>query len=568
MKNLYSLLFWFFPFCVGAQIVDTTSVVRQVDSLLKINNRLRKEGKFQEALPYAEASLDLAEKRLGRTHLRCGWAWNNLGMTYVGMGNYEHSESSFLKSLSIKQKCLGIEHDDCAMTMSNLANAYMDIGRFESAEPLYLKAKDIWEKLWGKAHIRYGWGMNNLGYLYDKMGLYETAAAYYLEALEIKGNALGKENDDYALTLSNLGNVYLQLGLLKSAEPLYLEARDIWGKVWGKDHIRYGWALNNLGWLYMHIESYETAEQFMLEALKVKENSVGAGHPDYATSLENLGVLYMWMGRFDAAEELLFKTQNIRTNILGVEHPDYKSSLLNLAFLYWKIGRFQDAEPLLLEASTLQRSLLLKFSRHLTERELSSHVRLLIKDYDQQFSFAHTCDDNNARLNIACFDNALFYKGFMLSAVSQMRHLALSDAASASLYELLTSYHRNLAQQYALPIAERSSSNIANLEAKANALEKELTAKVAGFGKAQRQVNWKEVQSKLQPGDAAVEFVHYIYCTPDLTDSVIHSALVLRPGDTAPHFVPLFEEKSLDSFLQTQGERRAEYVYNLYSIDE
>lgn len=165
----------------------------------------------------------------------------------------------------------------------------------------------------------------------------------------------------------------------------------------------------------------------------------------------------------------------------------------------------------------------------------------LIKDYDQQFSFAQKSKDNNTSLNIACFDNALFYKGFLLSAVSQMRHLALSDETSARLYELLTSCHRNLAQQYALPVAERNSANITNLEAKANTLEKELTAKVAGFGKAQRQVNWKEVQSQLQPSDAAVEFVHYIYCTPDLTDSVVYSALVLRPGNTSPHFIPLFE---------------------------
>lgn len=170
MRIYYFLLFVLVPFCVGAQIVDTTSVVRQVDSLLEFNNSLRKEGKFLEALSYAEASLALAEKNLGRTHLRCGWASINLGMTYAGIGNYELSESAFLKSLSIKQKCLGSEHDDCAMTMSNLANAYMDIGRFRSAELLYLKAKDIWEKVWGKEHIRYGWGMNNLGYLYNKNG--------------------------------------------------------------------------------------------------------------------------------------------------------------------------------------------------------------------------------------------------------------------------------------------------------------------------------------------------------------------------------------------------------------
>ena len=53
-----------------------------------------------------------------------------------------------------------------------------------------------------------------------------------------------------------------------------------------------------------------------------------------------------------------------------------------------------------------------------------------------------------------------------------------------------------------------------------------------------------------------------------MTDTTIYAALVLRPGDEMPRFIPLFQEKQLDSLLQTSGARRADYVNGLYTIDE
>ena len=101
------------------------------------------------------------------------------------------------------------------------------------------------------------------------------------------------------------------------------------------------------------------------------------------------------------------------------------------------------------------------------------------------------------------------------------------------------------------------------LTEKANTLEKELARTVSGFGESARQINWQEVQSKLQPGEAAVEFVHYQFFNPERTDSTMYAALLLRPGH-APLFISLFEEKSLDALLKKEGTRRAEYVNHLY----
>ena len=73
------------------------------------------------------------------------------------------------------------------------------------------------------------------------------------------------------------------------------------------------------------------------------------------------------------------------------------------------------------------------------------------------------------------------------------------------------------------------------------------------------------MQAALQVNEATVEFIHYNFYDPDLTDSVFYAALVLRPGDEQPHFVPLFEEKQLQALLEEQPIDKKAYLNQLYA---
>ena len=129
----------------------------------------------------------------------------------------------------------------------------------------------------------------------------------------------------------------------------------------------------------------------------------------------------------------------------------------------------------------------------------------------------------------------------------------------------LKAYNRRLANEYTKPLEERIG--VAELEEKANTLEKELTRSVAGFGEALQQVTWQEVQQQLQPRAASVEFVHFRFTNPEPTDSVLYAAVVLK-NSGSPQLITLFEEKSLDSLFEHHQERRSDYVNDLYSITD
>ena len=514
-----------------------------VNSLANLYNVM---GQYEKAEPLYLESKAIREKAFGKDHPNYASSLNNLAVLYKTMGQYEKAESLYLESKTIREKSMGKEHPNYASCLNNLAVLYYAMGQYEKAEPLYLKSKAIWEKALGKEHPDYASSLNNLANLYYAMGQYEKAETLYLESKAIREKALGKEHPEYARSLNNLADLYKTMGQYEKAETLYLESKAIREKALGKEHPSYAASLNGLANLHYDMGQYKKAEPLYLESKAIREKALGKEHPEYARSLNNLANLYRDMGQYEKSEPLNLESIAIREKVLGKQHPGYAKSLKSIALLYWSMGQYEKAEPFFLELSTVNRHLIEKILCNLSERELNNYLNTFSERQGQTLSFTQI--SGRVKATLACYDNTLFYKGFLFNASSHINNLAQHDTAAIRLHNLLKSYHRRLAAEYAKPIAERKS--VEELEAKANTAEKELVRTVAGYGEAIRQVNWQEVQSALKPGEAAIEFVHYNFYTPDPTDSVMYAALVLRPGDTQPAFIPLLEERQLTPLLR------------------
>ncbi|MBI5915103.1 MAG: CHAT domain-containing protein [Bacteroidetes bacterium] len=534
-------------------------------SLNNLANLYADMGNFEKAEPLYLESKAIYEKVLGKEHPEYTQCLGNLAILYQDMGNYEKAELLYFEAKSIYEKNLGKEHPEYASILNNLGILYFSMGNYEKAEPLYLEAKDIREKVLGMEHPKYAGSLNELGILYQEMGNYEKSEPLFLKAKAIYEKTLGKDHPRYANSLNNLGIFYWRLGNYEKAEPLYLEAKAIREKVLGMEHPDYGWSLNNLGLLYHDMGNYEKAETLYLEAIAIFEKNHGKQHPDYAVSLDNLALLYQDKGNYEKAETLYLESKAIYEKTLGKEHTAYVANLHKLASVYNKLSNFDKSVSLYAEAANLDQFLFTRALHHLSEQELNQYLLKFRENQDRIFSFAQLAP-NPTRIISIFYNNNLFYKGFLLNSVNQIKRLALADSISTEKFHLLKSFDIRLAAEYVKPIAERQ--HLEELEGKANSIEKDLVRTVAGFGEAQQQVNWQEIQARLKPDETAVEFVSYNYYNPKFTDSTMYAALLLRPGDSSPHFIPLFEEKSLDSLLQTQGERRAEYVSNLYSLAE
>ena len=525
-------------------------------------------GNYELAEDYFLEANRIWQSLFGIEHLNYAGGLNNLGILYMDMGHLESAAILLEKTYEIRKIIKGEKSQETAASLGNLGILYKRMGKYKEAEEKYLQAKKIWEETVGKEHVSYIKEIGNLGVLYIQLGLYDLAEANLTEAKILQLKINGKDNQEFVNILTSLGLLYLSTGNHELAEQEFKEAKEIWFEIHGNRHPYYASILGNLGIVYFESQKYELAEKVFTESREIWLEIFGKQSDDYAFNTYNLGHLYEKMGKIDLAESYLIEANEIIQEINGFKHPSVGKLMYGLANFYWRKNSNRLASEYIRKSLTLQNYLITEACKHLSEKELYSNVKLYEKKKDGLFSFISTPGadfvplDTLQAFKSLCYDNSLLHKGFLLNAALKVRNIPAADSTANAKYNSLLSYHRRLAAEYAKPIAERQ--NVAELEEKANALEKELVRTVAGYGDAIRQVEWPEVRDALQPGEAAVEFVHYDYYTPDPTDSVMYAALVLRPGDEAPRFIPLFEEKELQALLQENPRDKKAYLNELY----
>jgi len=521
-----------------------------------------RSGDYEGAEPLFQEAIAIREKALGKESADYARGVANLANLYLSVCKYEKTEPLQLESCAILKKTLGERNILYATSLNNLATTYLQMGDFEKAESLYIESRNTFEAASGTEHPDYALCLHNLANLYRTLGNYEKAEPLHIASVGILEKRVGKEHPDYAQAVFHIGYLYSNMGDYRKSEVLFIEAQAIWEKTFGKEHPEYAMCIHNLASSYQYMGDYAKAETLCLESKAIRAKVFGETSRHYAISLNNLGGVYLEVGQHEKAESLHAEAKRIQEKTVGKNHSEYTGSLQNLTNVHCAAGNFTVASTYLREAFSIEKSLLLKSTRHLSERELASYTAKFAEGLTLGYSLAHFQPD----ISGPCYDNALFHKGFLLGTSSRVSNLAGKDPATIEQFNLLKSYNRRLAAEYSKPIAERKG--VAELEAKANDLEKELTRTVAGYGEAMQQVKWQDVQAALRPGEVAVEFVHCRFWNRKQTDSVMYAALVLRHGAGEPLFVPLFEEKQLETLLQRGSQPYEAYIKNLYAHRE
>ena len=98
---------------------------------------------YDEAIPYLEKAVELAEKEIGADHPTIATLLNNLGALYFAQSNYEEAEEPYTRALEIWQKALGPDHLNVAQGLENYALLQRRTGRIEEAEKSLARAKAI-----------------------------------------------------------------------------------------------------------------------------------------------------------------------------------------------------------------------------------------------------------------------------------------------------------------------------------------------------------------------------------------------------------------------------------------
>lgn len=515
---------------------------------------------------------ELFRKVYGERNPEYATLLNNMGYYYFETGDYKKAEVCLEKAIVIDRDNFGEEHPSNIPLLNSRANIKMAIGDPKTAEEDLLKAVKIAEQHYGPQHPDYAAALNNLATLYRSLGNYDLAKNCYERSLELRKKIYGEKHQEYAVSLNNLGALYLSLATdakdqrsmqqnAQIAIDYFKQAAHIDSIALGADHADLAGHLNNLAEAYRLTNQAEEAEKNYLQSIAIEQKHFGEFYSGTAVSYHNLALLYAGMNQFPKAEEYAMKSIRVFEKNFGPGSHAAASVTASLAYIY----EMQDKNPAALEQYTLAGKINSDILKHnfsfLSENEKEKFLAS-VDLYDDMFStFAVKYGKDNPGVYAQVYENTLRNKGILFRSGTHMREVVFSsgDTTLVNIYERWNNLKKSLADVYALP-AEKRNANPAEIEEKANTLEKELVSKTGTQN--EQEADWKEIQKTLQPGQAAIEFIEFVY--NDEQKKNIYCALVLKPGMEHPRMVVLFEKDSLEKALGKFGANNYEYVTGVY----
>jgi CHAT domain-containing protein/Flp pilus assembly protein TadD len=511
---------------------------------------------YEKAGPLYVQAITIRKKVLGQNHPDYATSINNLASHFLDIGEYEKAEPLYLQAIDIVQQGPDKSNTDYIRFLNNVAFLYMLMGKYDFAEPLFLNLKEAQRKVFGEKDPSYATSLSNLGTIYFKTGQFEKAETLFLQAKEIRKKAMGEEHPDFASSLVNLAVLYETKNLYRKAEALEVEAKEIYYKVYGEAHPDYANSVNNLALVYQDMGEYEKAGQLFRESAAIRKKILGENHPDYAVSLNNLAYCYADLGQYDTAEKYFIQTKELMKRTLGEDHPNYVVALNNLSELYIKTGQFKKAEPILLQAGKMVQQNMLNTFTVFSESEKNIYLKANMAVFENSNTILYRYKIVSPEMVVNNFNLQLVLKSVSLADTKNMMESLLNspDSSIRKLFFVWMGNRNLLARQYSLPAASRRS-DLEKIEEQAEAQEKELNRLSSEFRDQQSAflVSIKDIQKKLQPGEAAIEFVRFQLYNKKWTDSIMYAAYVVTKTDSLPVFVPLCEEKQLEKYFALTG---------------
>ncbi|MBK6701963.1 MAG: CHAT domain-containing protein [Saprospiraceae bacterium] len=535
-----------------------------LNGISKLAILYRDMGRYDEAEPLYLIVVKGREKQSGNQSIDYASALNNLGNFYWRMGRFSKAEQIHLTALSIRLNKLGINHPDYASSLNNLGLIYVALGEFEKASPYYHESIKIRESKLGKNHPDYATGLMNYAILCKNIGSYKKAEQLHLEAKSILLASEGDKSLNYLKNLSNLAIVYIHDNRITEAKNLLENVTYSLKANLGEEHLEYLIPFHTLTDIYLEEKEYEKASQNYLYLKEKFFKLFGTDNAFYSTTLTNLGITYDRLLQFDLAEKELSEAVEINQKCFGKSSPIYLDSKQNLTLHHWSIGNTKLAQEFFLEMNTLQFNQIDRAKLHLTEKELFEFLTTFKLKNDILNTFICSNKDSFDQLGSVSFNNELYYKGFLLNTIARFKSIISQDSSYHTIYSDYCDVHRQLIIEYSKPLSERR--NTKSLESESQNIERSLLNLISHEQDYLKLTKFEEVKKNLSPTDAVIEFTHFQWSFLNRIDSTIYVAIILKKGDNQPHFIPLFEEKSLDSLLYTKSDRKSDYVNSLYSL--
>jgi CHAT domain-containing protein/ankyrin repeat protein len=552
----------------------TKKQIQELRDSVEITNRLHSSGdsciKHQQyycAIESRNAELNYNKLIYGEIHPNYAMCLNNLAFLYQTLGMNYKALPLYQHSLQIYKEAWGDnKHPDHITISNNLVALYTSMGNYDKALALGEQVRQTKEEVSGKKDSAYARILNNLAQLYYNIGSKEKAMSLFQQARLIFKEVLGEKHLYYAISLNNIAIIEEEMRNYDKAIPLLQEALNIVKDALGDKDPFYATALNNLALAYKTIGNYDQALTLYQNTLQILKEVFGEKHAAYATCLSNLAGLYEMKGKYEKAVSSYQQAMEIFKEVLGEKHPSYANSLMSLARIYYENNKILNANESLEAGILLISENLRNGSKFLSQSDMMHFITNNYYNFDISNSIALTTHDKplfglglQTELifkGIILQNNKDLYSLFNLNSNNRLKELI--DQFTAARNQLAFLYQENASSKKidsVLTIFDRYEQQLIQLSPQYQQMIKN------------RNVQWQQVQQKLKPNEAVLEFVQFNFWNKKWTDTTMYAVFVLLPKGQ-PQMVGLCNKKILEQRINDTLDKNELYVKQLYEVTD
>lgn len=499
---------------------------------------------------------------------------NNQSLPLTTSNNYNSEQQNNSSTFDIDNKFAQL--DSHIIYLASEALNDIEKGQYEKAKEKFERIIELHGT--SKDEI-YGLSLDGLGICSQYLGHFPEAIEYYKESQQIIKDILGENNDYYARSLNNYGFCLTVIGDFKPALEKLLLSLKIREAIFPANHPDIAMSYGNIGFCFQQQGEFRESVGYFEKALSIQRKNYNESHPDVIKTRANLALSYQMIGEkektkeqfdliskynknsintdaaaieiirgfggmmekdYDEAIKHFNKSIEINKITVGEQHPDIVKSLKNLALCYYAKGdkRYFQTQC---DAFNMEQELLLNSLGSFNENLRNVYWNRYSSDF---LSFIPDLIVSENRKDLAgeLYDkSALFAKGLMLSASTEMRRLILNSGdhkANEKLKELDKTHSK-------IDELKAKGQDTKSLEDKADKLESELIAflKEKNIDILQDlRLTWQDVQKELGDDDLAIEFL--TFDDPGV-ETPYYVALTLRKTYDLPHIIRLGNERDL-----------------------
>lgn len=177
------------------------------------------QDKFSNALICHTTALDLKKKFLANNHRDLASSYNQIGVTYMKLENYQKAFDYVNQAFQIRQKCLHRNDRDLAESYRDIGLVQFRLRRNDLALANHFEAHDIFTKILPKDHPDIAENLRYIAYVYGAIGEYNISLKYLKNALKILKRSLPENHAD-------IGMIFEAMGHCLYAQNNYISALD------------------------------------------------------------------------------------------------------------------------------------------------------------------------------------------------------------------------------------------------------------------------------------------------------------------------------------------------------